>query len=629
MRLDDATRVLLHFQDAKDAAILPSDRAGGLLPLRAPTGLTTPPLAAGLIGNGRSFNGTTTGLAALEDASSATRMRRSMTVEAVLSFDTGRLTNGARVIVARGLGGSATERRLWGLELVTSGGGTAFGLQAYAEEAGGGAATIPSVALTRLPSSGFFHLAWVRQWVSASEVLYRVYVNGILQGEVTSADGDFSEGIGGTTTVGMRGDALGGYEEFFADVINEIRISNVARVAEEIEHSYRQLVLYPAMGYELVKAHLPPGTAYSTDPDSSVQRELANVGAGLGLAWANLAEFENYFAPDKAVRFLSRWETVLGLRPRPGDTIEIRRGRVQGHLRTVHGFNRDQIRDALAGILDLDAEDLVIIETKNRFVDDFEGVSIHAHWWQFIGNGTITASDPVAVIQLQNGDNGNWTRTVENAPRMYTSILEPNECEVAVQLDAHIIVAGTVNMGGIFIANRVTKDVLRFGVGNDAGTTKFRRSSITGATTTDAFGAAIPGTSPPLWLRILDLGDGTVNCDYSEVGFEGPWTTVFAAVAAPAGYYWAGLFFMDEGATIGGNAQIDVEEFRIWSPNTDRIFEWGVYRDPALPGTPDIEGASDVLRRMKPAHTEGRIITDITAEAGSSDSLCEHCVLGA
>jgi hypothetical protein len=557
MRLDDATKVLLHFQDAKDAAILPSDRAGGLLPLRAPTGLTTPPLAAGLIGNGRSFNGTTTGLQALEDASGATRLRRSMTVEAVLSFDTGRLTNGARVIVARGLGGSAAERRLWGLEMVTSGGGTAFGLQAYAEETGGVAATIPSVALTRLPSSGFFHLAWVRQWVSASEVLYRVYVDGILQGEVTSADGDFSEGIGGTTTVGMRGDALGGYEEFFADVINEIRISDVARVAEEIEHSYRQLVLYPAMGYELVKAHLPPGTAYSTDPDSAVQRELANVGAGLGMAWANLAEFENYFAPDKAVRFLSRWETVLGLRPRPGDTIEIRRGRVQGHLRTIHGFNRDQIRDALAGILDIDAEDLVIVETKNRMADTFPDATLSAtRWWQFAGNGSILPQQPEVVIQLQNGDNGNWTRTVENAPRIYASILEPSGCHVMAHLSAHIIVTGTVNFGGIFIANRVSKDALRFGVGNDGGVTKFRRSSITDGVVTAAFGATVPGGSPPLYLRIVDNEDGTVDLDYATAGFEGPWTTAFAAVAAPDTYYWAGLFFMDEGATIGGTAQI-------------------------------------------------------------------------
>jgi hypothetical protein len=36
-----------------------------------------------------------------------------------------------------------------------------------------------------------------------------------------------------------------------------------------------------------------------------------------------------------------------------------------------------------------------------------------------------------------------------------------------------------------------------------------------------------------------------------------------------------------------------------------------------------------VLRRMKPAHTEARIITDITAQAGDSDSLCGHCFMGA
>lgn len=59
------------------------------------------------------------------------------------------------------------------------------------------------------------------------------------------------------------------------------------------------------------------------------------------------------------------------------------------------------------------------------------------------------------------------------------------------------------------------------------------------------------------------------------------------------------------------------------------IYRFFVYRDPALPGSYDIDGAQIIIDRMKPAHTEGFAIESVDFLCDDEFSLCDRDLLGA
>lgn len=80
------------------------------------------------------------------------------------------------------------------------------------------------------------------------------------------------------------------------------------------------------------------------------------------------------------------------------------------------------------------------------------------------------------------------------------------------------------------------------------------------------------------------------------------------------------------------SADVDVIErsraFCITVGDDDEIFKFFIYRDPSLPGTPNIDEAQEVVDRMKPAHTEGFIIESINFLCDDANNLCDRDLLG-
>jgi uncharacterized protein YmfQ (DUF2313 family) len=59
------------------------------------------------------------------------------------------------------------------------------------------------------------------------------------------------------------------------------------------------------------------------------------------------------------------------------------------------------------------------------------------------------------------------------------------------------------------------------------------------------------------------------------------------------------------------------------------IYRFHIHRDPGLPGSYDLASAQDIVDRMKPSHTLGRVNESIDMLCDDAFSLCDRDILGA
>ena len=631
------TAVLWRF-DEPDVGVQPRDEARNIDDL-VPVAGTAPAVTDAFLGPGRQF-AATQAFRGAELVAHATRLRRNMALEAVLSFEAGKIADGTYTIVARGRSGSAPERRLFGLRLETASG--VVTLRMFWERAGGGQATVPGAAFIVPGTTGqpFFYVAAVRRWVSTVDVLVDYYVNGQLVETTSSAHGDIVDGDGGTITVGCRGDGTGGYEHYFIDILDEVRISCDDRTAEEIRQTYRQIFGYPRHSYETMLALLPPGQAWSRDPASAVQRELMVEADALGLPWGLAQELGDDFLPDRATKTLTRWEAVTRLAPGPLETYASRRARVVGHLRKIHGYSRDKIRQAVYRLLDVDLDDVALLENSNHWSDDFADAAVDGRWFQEPNDGTILEASGVLKLAIQVGDDARWTATMRRAVACRLALVgrQPQgaygarvsqEYEVIAHMDGRTLVNGAEC--GIFLLDKVTEDAHLFGVRHAGGAPFMFHKRIKAGVLT---GPTSLGTSPvdsysDFWLRIRQLETGNLDLDYSLVGSDGPWTTLAAAQASITDPTNAGVFLQQDTAPAGAGSDVTWADWLVRTPQGRLVYQWYLYRDPGLGGAPDIAGAQLVVDRMKPAHTQGSVCQSDGFRCDDPYSLCDRDPLGA
>lgn len=592
-----STSILIGFNEP--AGLLPTDVAGGLLDLVVPATASEPARVEGVLGGARYFDGALRGYVALEKTVGQTKLHRTMSIEAVLHITASESLT--RTIVQRGKGDSAAERLLWALK-INFVSGTTWSLQMAWQRASGAAATVPAANFT-MPSDGIVYVAAVRRWKSLTSVDVDYYVNGIPIGTINSAHGDIQDGDGGTTLVGLTfggGVYLAG---FFLDYLDELRVSSTELTAEDVEHQHRRLFLYAKHGGELLRALLPPGEAYSTDPTTIIQRELAVEGDGMGEGLAQLEELRQYFLPDRASRALDRWEQVTRLAPGPLDDMTARRKRVLGHLRKVWGYSRADIVKAVYQLLGLTEAQVEIVETSNTTKDT---AWIPGAYTQEPNAGTIAGGGQLNTA-YQIGDDATWTGSVRKAVALRKSIPEAAECEWTVYPDMG---ASALPANGdelcAFLFNFITGDAHLFGIRNDAGTKKFFQTTIIAGVLTRTTYAAIPVGD--VYLRMKRLAAGTVDLQYNQTGLETAWTTVAAAAPSITGPTWAGMGVVDELTPAVSNVDVFWNWAHLYCPKTTRVFEWYVWADPALTATPDVVGAQQIIDRMRPAHTDGKVI---------------------
>lgn len=624
--LDPSTVFLVHFDETQSHQ-RPVDSTGNCLPLSQPAGLTRPTSVDGIVSRARSW-AALQGFQSTESVAGATRLTRDCTLEVIANLPWA-TTNGTYRLVTRGRNtGAAAERMLYTLLVIVTGAPSApvVKLQMLWQEIGGASATVPTVTFVPpvLPTP-WLYLAATRRWISTTSAEVAYYCNGVLLGTVTSADADIGDGTAGTVLVGCESNTPLGMP--VGSLIDEVRVSNAVRSAEEIRWTHNYMFVFGTYGYELLKSLQPPGGARPQSPTSRFQQLFQVAGDALGVAWAHGAEMLDDFLPDRAWSFLDRWEQVTRLAPTPGDSIATRRARVVGFLRRVQGFTRDQILEAVLQLLDAAAEDLQFIESSNIWLDDFPGAALTARWRDETTAGSITVAASQATLAMSAADVRPWNATTNTAKYARTTVPADQDVEVMCEL-TNLSLGENGAAVGIFLMNRVTGDTHLFGIKRTAGANKWWYATITGGVFTETFGATIAaGTS--YWLRYVDRG-GSPDVTYQVDGttYDGPWMLLASLAALPSAREWCGMFTSDTTNPVVTGSTVKVESFRIYAPRSRVVFCWYIYRNPALGGAPDLFGAQLVIDKMQPAHENGAITTAIAALYDHADTGFDRTPLG-
>jgi uncharacterized protein YmfQ (DUF2313 family) len=617
---DSRTQILLNL-DEKENEHMPADATGNLTPLvPAFTGWDRPAVVDGYLGRARRWqsgflNGE--GYKAEDVVPGTTKLKRSMSIEAVINFDSWYSGGQYRIIQRSDSGGNA----LWGMYIQIS--GTPYlGVlwTGYWRE----------VEFTPPTDGKPMYLVVTREWLGTDEVLVKLYANGVMIDSETTTVGTIPDTFDSVVYLGNHGIDPGyPYPVYAGLIIEGVRVSNACRTAEEIRQVYRQLFVYQPWGYELLRACLPPGKAYSQGPDTSIQRELMVQGDGIGLAWSKLTELLEDHLPDRAWSQLERWEAALQVPHVPTDSIAERRQRLVAFLAQVHGYSRDSILKYIAPLTGLDPEDLQLIEIENVIEDVF--TSEDPRWAQEVGAGDPAAitfdtagaiyGDPAVELAVDLGDDLIWTAATFDACRIRTSVPEADQCEITAGI--RVATAGGIPSDhgvALYLYDHLSRAFLAFGLWNDGTDYRwFYRhcDGTSGGAVTHTLGVVVTGfASATTKVRYRDLGNGTARLE----GFDsalGEWATI-ATLGGRRVYTGVALLGT---STAAGTGLAYCWSFRMWCPQWVGVFQWFIYRDPSeAPTNYDRASAQLLLNRMRPAHTRGHLIETLTPVLNDPDA---------
>lgn len=609
-----AELILLHLNEPD--GIAPSDDAGNLDDLRTEPGITAPTSVATFTGNGRRFlRASSQALLAPDLDGGDTLATKDVTIQALISLTlTG--ASGPHTVIARGLNdGSISERYAYGLELEEQAANPGqVEIRLFWQDSAGTIRTAPPGVYTHPGDGKEILITATRRWETTSKVVVRYYVNDDLIGELETTYGDISGGTTGRTTFGAR-KAAGSWDRFLNGTIDEFVVLGLELSHEEIRQTWKRLTEHQPGGVETLVDLSPPGLGWGRDPDSYDGRRFRIAGQALGLATSFVEALRELWLPDRAsLEQIARWERLCGLSPKPRDSLDVRRIRVVSYLAREEGLSRPAMRQAFAEILDAGADDLEILESTNELVDGFSTLS--GRWlagsagtWSIVANQAHLAYAGGSDISLQAADLPAHLRTsIDHG----NAGADGDRVYLAAKLAAWSIAAPTAPATeagvGIYLHNRITGDLAWLGVFRDAGGTnrigyRLRVDGVLGAFTVLA---AAPGAGP-LWLRMEtdpNPAAGGLNVSWSTTGPNAGFTTTFVStIFSERLVHWAGFLAWSDVSGNAGAITADFDDLVAFTPGGSLPFYWYVFRDPLLGGSPDRNGARELAKKIKPAHT--------------------------
>ena len=440
--------------------------------------------------------------------------------------------------------------------------------------------------------------------------------------------------------LGVRGDGAAAYENYLEGELAGVAIWPRIMSAEEIRQIARVATIHAPAGYDLVRRSVPKN-AWSIDPSSIVQRELFIEGVGWGVVLGKIAELREDFLPDRAWFSLADWERIMALPPNPGDTLAQRRNRILSALRTIEGHSIGGLQNALTEVFDLDADDIEILEFDHFLLDDF--ATALAAFWQsedWGGAHVIAVAAGVLSITATNGiahrwqDNGAGGGT-EGTPFVMATIdrnerdTEPaDDAELSVLIDSETFVTDDETLIGASFYNAAANSLIVFGLFRTGAAIRLGSmviaAGVNGAVTDH--GAA---PARPFHLNIKFIGGTSYELATAASGDQDVLTAIATRVDGPTdpGFALLGAFGLVAGGPTGGEG-LDFDDFRLHTPNGLAPFSWYAFRDPVLPGTPDMPGARKVVRRVKPAYSQASAVQTRALLADDVDSLLDDGPLG-
>ena len=481
------------------------------------------------------------------------------------------------------------------------------------------------------PAADYLLVTATRRWISATEVRCRYYVGDVLLGKFISADGTIDGVAAEKVVVGARDDGAAGHELFYKGIIDQIRVADTELTAAEIRQIYRRMTIHQPNGYDTMRASTPTGSAYGTDPDNGIQRELQVEGGGLGDAFSLLETIREDYSPATAWSMLDDWERVTKLPPQASDSIETRRARVLGFMRTRHGHHLDGVRAQVAPALAVDADSVEIVEYTNVDTDDF-ATALAPFWSEHKPLGSISIASGEVVLVLDNAADGRWYNGDATYLRMPIDG-DPLDSDPSVGVDATVkfnhnlaVSFSNGNHAGIFCHNAVNGGMFWFGVYKTGGVSNIGYRVFEGHTL-GAFTSIVAAPASPFWLRIRHDGAKAYTTWYSTTGPDDTSNeNVVTGIALPNNI---GLILMLDIAANTAASQAEFDDWRLFTPLGLRVYNWYAYRDPLLPGVPDLAGARAVVAKTKPAETSASAVITKSLICDDPGSLCDDGPLGA
>lgn len=600
--------LILRFNDTPtDDLVPPRDELEQLGELKK-TGAAFPSVVDAALGFGRAFvSADADGLAAADVVPGATLATRDATVQAIVRWDLAAAAayGSPQTIYARGKGTGDAEYVSAALELRVVNAALHIGEVRWLWQDLAGATKTQTGGHFQLAEDGFVMLTATRRWVSSSRVVLRYYLGDALLAEVESSDGEVGGGTTGTTSIGTRFVGAA-WDRFFDGTIDELRVIDEALSAEEIAATWQRITVEQPRGYRMLLDLHDPGFPMSRDPSSRVQRETRMWGHALGYASAQAENVRENLLPDRAYgRVLERWEQITKTAPRPGDSIEDRRRRVVAKIRQRRGVSIPGIGDALAELLDTDPDNLEVVAFDQTTLDAWD--TLNTVRWRHDPMAQWTIADGKLRVQSATNRFGyfDWCTSL-------MAVGGDGRGAAVKSTLAHTSIADG-GEAGVMFGDRGHNNAIIFGVRNNGGAKSVVIERVLGGVPQGAVVAG--GASAADVTLVLDQDPDaldTFTARWSETG-GAPWIGGSVVLAGVETFQWAGHYARCwSDAAVAIDASFD--DTLVRAPFGTRPFHVYVYRDPAIPGAPDVLGANAVLNGLKQAHTRARVVTTLAAK---------------
>jgi hypothetical protein len=629
-------RILLELGE-RTATERPIDSAGSLVDLDAPVGYALPDVVDGVTGRARVFDvGLDNALAAVDTTPGLTLLTRDVTVQALLMWDFvaqhGQAEPGT--LIARGKGTSAAEYMCFGLELrVVNQVQLAGEIRWLWHDLAGALKTQIGGHFRASLEDDVIMLTATRRWVSTTEVELRYYLGDELLADVTSADGAIGGGTTGTTSIGRRYTGAA-YERPFAGVLEQLRVLPRALCQEEIRSTWERMTVWQPRARQLVRELHPPGFPMASSPGSRIQRENALWGDSLGYALAQAEDLRRNAFPHRSYGpVLEEWERATRQAPKPRASIELRRARVAGRLAQRRGVSIPGIGDALKWFVDTDVSNLEVLAFDQTIREDWSNGIREERWYPFPQHplGQIVMDGGEVLISVEDGV------AASAAPPLWNMLLtsiggQGRGVHVLAKVTPTLL--ATNGQSGIVLGDRVNHNYIVLLLQDALGANGPKLKAEVwhnGVLSSTEFSIDLDTDQDPIWLHLYNDESTGSGDDYvaghSTVGPLGPFVYQDGFEGSPD-MRWAGLVTKVAGAE-AGEQYSHFGDVAIRAPNGDRSFHLYVYRNPALPGSPDLIGGNGALKEIAHAWTHAHLITSKSVLCDDPACLCDGGPMGA
>lgn len=131
----------------------------------------------------------------------------------------------------------------------------------------------------------------------------------------------------------------------------------------------------------------------------------------------------------------------------------------------------------------------------------------------------------------------------------------------------------------------------------------------------------------PEWESQYGLTDSSGTDDERRARLQTRLLSLFGFSTRPADYQRVLAPILDLDSVDVGVIEISAADAALVGRPRD-VYKFYIYRDPALPGTPDLVFAQSEVDRIKHSHTRGTVIESIDFLCDDPFSLCDRDLLG-